>query len=418
MKGHQIKESSAIGIFKRNNNFVLQIIAMKNLLLLLILFRCASLHAEEGIQFAKGTFSEALIESGKQDKLIFVDCYTTWCGPCKWMASKVFTEENVANSFNKNFICVAFDMEKGEGLELAKKYNVKNYPTFLWIDQTGKQIHRSVGSTNPDDFLAIANNAMSPKKNLDYLKNEYDKGNRQHELLLDYATTLKSAYDMNYQTVADEYFKLLTQKELAEEKTWNAILEFTPNIQSYTYAAITKSLPTFYERYGKDSVNNVLDQLAISSLSYARQQKDSVMLKKAIDKLKESNNKDILKQALSEEMNYYKGNKNYARYAELAHEYIDKHFKDDAKTLNAVSWTYFQHINDKKQLADAERWISRSVALEEMYYNTDTYANLLHKLDKKKEAIAMAKHSIELAKKEGEDYSGTQELLDTLMKGD
>jgi hypothetical protein len=98
---------------------------------------------------------------------------------------------------------------------------------------------------------------MSPKKNLDYLKNEYDKGNRQPDLLLDYATTLKSAYDMNYQTVADDYFKLLTEKEFAEEKTWNAILKFTPNINSYTYAAITKALPAFYERYGKDSVNNV-----------------------------------------------------------------------------------------------------------------------------------------------------------------
>jgi hypothetical protein len=51
--------------------------------------------------------------------------------------------------------------------------------------------------------------------------------------------------------------------------------------------------------------------------------------------------------------------------AELAHNYIDKHFMDDAKMLNAVSWTYFQHINDKKQLAEAEKWIAHSVALED-----------------------------------------------------
>jgi thiol:disulfide interchange protein len=60
-----------------------------------------------------GSFSEALAQAEKQDKLIFLDCYTTWCGPCKWMAAKVFTQEEVAKNFNKNFICVAFDMEKG-----------------------------------------------------------------------------------------------------------------------------------------------------------------------------------------------------------------------------------------------------------------------------------------------------------------
>jgi predicted Zn-dependent protease len=117
-------------------------------------------------------------------------------------------------------------------------------------------------------------------------------------------------------------------------------------------------------------------------------------------------------------MNYYKGNKNYSRYAELAHDYINNYFLNDPQMLNAVCWTYFQHISDKNQLAEAEKWIAQSVKLEDKYYNTDTYANILHKLGKKKEAIEMTNHSIALAKKDGEDYSSSQELLDTLMKGD
>ena len=391
---------------------------MKKLIVVFLLCRLIPVNAEEGIQFFKGTFSEALVQANEQHKLLFVDCFTTWCGPCKWMSANVFTDKAVSSSFNKNFICLELDMEKGEGLIIAKKYSVKNYPTYLWIDQEGNQVHRSVGSTSSGEFLAIAGKAMDTNKNLGYLKNQYEKGNREPELLLNYASSLKTAYDMSYQTVADEYFRTLPEKDLAEEKNWKAILEFTPNINSYTYAAMTKMLPAFYERYGKDSVRAVLDKLTISSLSFARQQKDSVMLKNAIAKLKESNNKELFKQGLSEEMNYYKGNKNYSRYAELAHDYINKYFLDDAKMLNAVCWTYFQHINDKNQLAEAEIWIAQSVKLEDQYYNTDTYANLLHKLGKKKEAIEMTNHAIALAKKEGEDFSSSQDLLNTLMNGD
>ena len=391
---------------------------MKKLIIVFLLCRLTSVNAEEGIQFFKGTFSEALAKANEQHTLLFVDCYTTWCGPCKWMTANVFTDEAVYGSFNKNFICLELDMEKGEGLDIAKKYSVKNYPTYLWIDQTGKQVHRSVGSVSSGEFLTIAEKAMNPNKNLSYMKTQYEAGNRDQELLLNYASSLKSAYDMNYQTVADEYFRTLPEKDLAEEKNWNAILEFTPNINSYTYGVMTRMLPSFNERYGKDSVQVVFDELAISSLSFARQQKDSILLKKAIAKLKESNNKELFKQGLSEEMNYYKGNKNYSMYAELAHDYINKHFLDDPKKLNAVCWTYFQHINDKNQLAEAERWIAQSVALEDKYYNTDTYANLLKKLGKKKEAIVMANHAIELAKKEGEDFSSSQDLLNDLMNGD
>lgn len=391
---------------------------MKKLIIVFLLCRLTSVNAEEGIQFFKGTFSEALAKANEQHTLLFVDCYTTWCGPCKWMTANVFTDEAVYGSFNKNFICLELDMEKGEGLDIAKKYSVKNYPTYLWIDQTGKQVHRSVGSVSSGEFLTIAEKAMNPNKNLSYMKTQYEAGNRDQELLLNYASSLKSAYDMSYQTVADEYFRTLPEKDLAEEKNWNAILEFTPNINSYTYGVMTRMLPSFNERYGKDSVQVVFDELAISSLSFARQQKDSILLKKAIAKLKESNNKELFKQGLSEEMNYYKGNKNYSRYAELAHDYINKHFLDDPKKLNAVCWTYFQHINDKNQLAEAERWIAQSVALEDKYYNTDTYANLLKKLGKKKEAIVMANHAIELAKKEGEDFSSSQDLLNDLMNGD
>ena len=74
-----------------------------------------------------------------------MDAYTTWCGPCKRMAAEVFTEPEVGRFYNENFINVKIDMEKGEGIELARQYDVYAYPTLLFINGEGELVHRGLG---------------------------------------------------------------------------------------------------------------------------------------------------------------------------------------------------------------------------------------------------------------------------------
>jgi thiol-disulfide isomerase/thioredoxin len=392
---------------------------MKKILLLLLCTQLfvSFMYAESGIAFFSGTYAEALVKAKAEKKMVFLDCYATWCGPCKWMAAHVFTDESVAKFFNKNFICLATDMEKGEGIDLAKKYGVKNYPTYIWMDETGKQIQRSVGSTDATAFLAMAGNAMDPKKNLAYLKEQYESGNRKPEFLLTYANALASAFDLTSQNIIDEYLMAQPAEELSNENNWKLILKFTPNINTSIYGRLVQNPHPFYAKYGKDSVSAVFNDLVMRSLDFASQQKDSLMFENAMKYLRISKDTVILRDASVKELNYYKNKKDFARYSKLSWFYAPKFFWNDAQMLNAICWTYFQHVDDTAKLADAEKWIAQSVKLEDAYYNTDTYANLLHKMGKNKEAIEMAKHSIEAAKKSKEDYASTQELLNELQKG-
>lgn len=61
----------------------------------------------QGIRFWKGSFEEATREAKRQDKLIFIDFYTVWCGPCKSMSNGVFPREDVGEYFNEMFICAS-----------------------------------------------------------------------------------------------------------------------------------------------------------------------------------------------------------------------------------------------------------------------------------------------------------------------
>jgi len=110
---------------------------------------------EIGIQFHRGSFSEALEIAKKEDKLIFLDIYATWCGPCKRLKAKTFSIKEVGDYYNKTFVNIALDGVKGEGLELVKKYNVTGYPTLLYINSKGEIVKGTSGFYNSSDFLTM-----------------------------------------------------------------------------------------------------------------------------------------------------------------------------------------------------------------------------------------------------------------------
>jgi thiol:disulfide interchange protein len=101
---------------------------------------------EAGIQFENLSFEEAIQKAKKENKLIFLDAYAVWCGPCKMMDRTTFKDEEVGKVFNKNFINLKIDMEKGEGPAIARKYQVRAYPTMMLINGDGKVEKRILGA--------------------------------------------------------------------------------------------------------------------------------------------------------------------------------------------------------------------------------------------------------------------------------
>ena len=113
-----------------------------------------------GIIFEKGNLAEAMAKAKKEGKLLFVDCYTIWCGPCKRMSNQVFVQEAVGAVYNKQFINVKLDMEQKDGIELNKKHPVTSYPTLLFMDGDGNIVKKIIGAQNADNLLKIASEVI------------------------------------------------------------------------------------------------------------------------------------------------------------------------------------------------------------------------------------------------------------------
>jgi thiol:disulfide interchange protein len=118
----------------------------------------------KGINFFQGTWNEALAAAKKEKKLIFVDAYAVWCGPCKYMSNNVFPDAAVGEYFNKYFISYKFDMEKGEGPEFSDKYKVTAYPTLLFINATGEVVYREMGARDANGFIKLGESALAAFK--------------------------------------------------------------------------------------------------------------------------------------------------------------------------------------------------------------------------------------------------------------
>ena len=143
------------------------------LLLLLLTTKAQSQNAEQGIQFFKGNFAEALAEAKKQNKSLFVDFYAVWCVPCKQMAKNVFTQQEVGDYINRHFISLQIDAEKPENLDLAKQYKVEAYPTVAFIAPDGKALSVNVGAMNKEELLEAAKIAAGESVSFEQLYEQH-----------------------------------------------------------------------------------------------------------------------------------------------------------------------------------------------------------------------------------------------------
>lgn len=149
----------------------------------------------EGMKFCKeGTkFAEAVVQAKAEKKMVFLDCYTSWCGPCKMMARDIFPQKKVGDFMNSKFICIKIDMEKGEGPSLTQKFQVSAFPTFIIFNSDAQEIGRFLGGSDADGFIDRVKKASIDNGSIDMDK-QWEQGNRDESFLKQYLTSLGNAY--------------------------------------------------------------------------------------------------------------------------------------------------------------------------------------------------------------------------------
>ena len=182
---------------------------------------CMVSHAQ-GVKFESGTWKEILTKAKTENKTIFVDVYTKWCGPCKHVSETVFPQEKLGEYYNSRFINFKIDAESPAGKEFVKTYPVTGYPTFFFIDGNGKVIHKIVGAKDVDGFISEAKMITMYARHggIDNMMAAIKNGTADKELLYDYYT---SANKKSKPEALNLYLKALPTEELIDEN--NKLIE-------------------------------------------------------------------------------------------------------------------------------------------------------------------------------------------------
>lgn len=166
---------------------------MKKLITIVLVMLAITAGAQTNFNEGK-TFQQILAMAKAEGKPVFIDCYTEWCGPCKKMAKEVFPQKEAGDYFNSKFVCWKVDMEKGEGPEIAKKYDVAAYPTFLILNSDGSLRGNHVGSAPLERFIKTIDGLKNEEKGLPWYQQQFKDGNRDQNFLHEYMDLLDSRY--------------------------------------------------------------------------------------------------------------------------------------------------------------------------------------------------------------------------------
>lgn len=212
--------------------------------------------AQQGVNFEHLSFDEALAKARAEKKMVFVDCYTKWCGPCKMMTDKVFPQEKAGDFFNSRFVCLKLDMEQGEGIELREKWQVKAYPSFFIIRPDGKILHNFVGGFDLDELIRQVNVGLNEKTSLQYLNERYEKGKMDKREMAGYIKVLSDIYEKEKATkVSKELMAKLTDKEKMQADFWEVFSSGASKVGAADFEFLQTHLAVFEKNVGKDKVN-------------------------------------------------------------------------------------------------------------------------------------------------------------------
>lgn len=157
-------------------------------------------------EFRHISYKEALAAAKSENKKVFLDFYTDWCGPCKMMLRDVFPQKNVGDFMNTNFVAIKVNAEKDEGVEIAKKYKITAYPTFVILDANEKEVGRVVGGNSAEGFINKIEQVIDPSKSPELIKQKYADGDRSAEVVKTYASILTDEMQ-SQRTSREEYFQ-------------------------------------------------------------------------------------------------------------------------------------------------------------------------------------------------------------------
>ena len=239
---------------------------MKKFLFAALLMGASAMMAQAQTEFRHITFDEALQAAQKENKLVFIDFFTTWCGPCKMMSNQVFPQPAVGDYMNKTFIPIKLDAE-AEGQELAKKYGVRAYPTYVILNAKGEKVVDFSGAMQGDKFIDKLQEKLDPERSPERIAQRYQAGERTPQVVNLYAMQFmeKRDEDSGFKVISD-YWNSLSDAQRLDHDNLFLYTVYTVELDDPKADFMKANIDKFAAPGDRDAVKARLSQLLSSEV--------------------------------------------------------------------------------------------------------------------------------------------------------
>ncbi|MBI1221753.1 MAG: DUF255 domain-containing protein [Bacteroidetes bacterium] len=345
--------------------------------------------------------------AASQEKMIFVDAYTDWCGWCKVMDKETFSDPAIGNMMDHLFINAKLEMEKDElGIKMAKKYMIASFPTYLIFNSKGELIFITTGFQEPGEFMKTLFKLLDPGNfvrrpgysdnlNLEYPK-FYDKAMGENG-------KRKFPKEKELNAWLDEH------RDLTKEENWTVYRRFVYSMDLKYSDLFWQQLNELDTLYGVDLVNatgeTILGRM-VQELAKQNKEKDFEQLIAEKGPLI-----GIEEDGFYYKTYFYQKVNNWNRYGAIMDTFYSKKGMHNPEWWNSEAWDVYENCPDTNVIKQALKWIDEVCAISGEYHHLDTYAALLFKDNQLELAKKKAELAISTGKAGGKDVKGTEQLL-------
>ncbi len=427
--------------------------------LLLILMPCLLL--AQGINFENSSLKEALEKAKAENKLLFIDAYASWCGPCKKMAKTVFLDEEVGRYFDENLLALKVDIEKGEGPEIKRKYGIVGLPGYVFLNGDGVVMYRFAAAMPKEAFLKEVKHALAlvnDENNIEHLKKCYDLEKGDEKFVRLYLDQLKKSNSTNYTDVLEHYLSI--QKTMLESSK-EMVLFLADHSEEIVFGGIADAI--IQRNYGSDAwklyvrkgIREIYQQLPQrmieNTTDYAIYKKDTAVLEMVLDRAGQNLVKVDEKQRKKVYLYFYEKVGDGEKYKALVREenrafiesinvndlrtfyeewklrktsekqYLRPHSIRRSQEIAAMVFSYAKFVKTEKEKEEIIAWMK--VAYDIIpgdSFTMSQYANILYMFSHdKEEALKIKEEAYRIEKEEGgKQVNLIKEELEIMKKGE
>jgi thiol-disulfide isomerase/thioredoxin len=363
----------------------------------------------QGMVFFEGPWAKVLEKAKAENKNIFVDAYTDWCGPCKMMVKNVFPLPEVGAFYNRNFINYKLNMEKGDGVDFARTFQVGVYPSYLFFNAEGRMLHRTVGYKQGPQFIADGAAALDTTRQLVTNILKYQTGNREPQILYNLALGLAEAGapDANLEK---EYLKTQEGNALIRKENYDFILRAQSGYRGEAFKVLLANREKFYTVAPAESINDFISSTLFRTLQYAVGNHMNLLADSVMTDLRQFQEPlrsqflayaEILKNA---------NNSGREKYFSAVIQYIETYGSRDMEKKSAYAME-LANTRQPDKLDKAITWMNSVLEQDKSLKNYEMMAYIYLAAGKKSEAQSISEQGIKVAESIDGDDSALREYL-------